>query len=149
MEGWTRCDIILFMRAGVLLFNQDKEEICLIFRQKNGRSYYVLPGGGVENGESPLEAAKREVQEELDLELDFSDLSFAFELTNQNRKEIYFSADLPSSIPFTISREERERSHSNNLYQPQWVDLSQLKDMPIQPQSITSLIQDYFQKGNS
>jgi 8-oxo-dGTP diphosphatase len=36
-----------------------------IERVRDGRTYHVLPGGGVEDGESPAEAAAREAYEEL------------------------------------------------------------------------------------
>lgn len=42
-------------------------QILLIHRFKDGREYYVFPGGGVEEGESVHEALVREVMEELTL----------------------------------------------------------------------------------
>jgi ADP-ribose pyrophosphatase YjhB (NUDIX family) len=53
--------------AGILL--NGKNELLLVNHQKNGKSYWLLPGGGVEFGESFHEALKREFMEELSMEI--------------------------------------------------------------------------------
>jgi ADP-ribose pyrophosphatase YjhB (NUDIX family) len=47
------------------------EEILLIKHRehKDGRSYWVLPGGGIESGETETECVGREVREETNLEV--------------------------------------------------------------------------------
>lgn len=53
--------------AGILL--NHKNELLLVNHKKNGRSYWLLPGGGVEHGESFAEALTREFMEELSIEI--------------------------------------------------------------------------------
>lgn len=53
--------------AGILL--NKKNELLLVNHQKNGKSYWLFPGGGVEYGEGLEEALKREFKEELDLKI--------------------------------------------------------------------------------
>lgn len=53
------------MRAQVVLLRGDR--ILLARHQRGAAHYWVLPGGGVEPGESPEEAAVREVWEETGL----------------------------------------------------------------------------------
>lgn len=53
------------MRAGVVLLSKDG--IAAIERVRDGTTYYVLPGGQVEDGETVAEAARRETHEELGL----------------------------------------------------------------------------------
>lgn len=53
--------------AGILL--NDKNEVLLANHRKNGKSYWLFPGGGVECGEGIEEALKREFVEELEIKL--------------------------------------------------------------------------------
>ncbi|WP_344154866.1 NUDIX domain-containing protein [Kribbella yunnanensis] len=53
------------IRAGVVLFSP--EGIAVIERVRDGLTYYVLPGGQVDPGETLAEAARRETYEELGL----------------------------------------------------------------------------------
>jgi 8-oxo-dGTP diphosphatase len=45
-------------RASVVIV--EGAHVLLIKRNNKGRTYYVFPGGGIEVGESPQEAAVRE-----------------------------------------------------------------------------------------
>ena len=51
----------------VIILNQGK--ILLIHRLKSGQEYYVLPGGSIEKGETPQQAAIREIKEETNLDI--------------------------------------------------------------------------------
>lgn len=54
-------------RAGIILIENDK--VALIERHRAGLDYYVFPGGGVDEGETPEQAAVREAFEELGVEV--------------------------------------------------------------------------------
>ncbi|TQR15546.1 NUDIX hydrolase [Psychrobacillus soli] len=58
--------------AYVLLFDELKQKVLMVKNKGTGASYYTLPGGAVEKGETLKEAAVREVKEEtgLDAEVD-------------------------------------------------------------------------------
>jgi 8-oxo-dGTP diphosphatase len=49
------------------LFLNGKNELLLVNHRKNGKSYWLIPGGGMEYGETPEEALRREFREELNI----------------------------------------------------------------------------------
>ena len=59
-------------RAAVVLLQDDK--IALIERHRAGLHYFTFPGGHVEPGETPPQAALREAKEELGLDVSFQRL---------------------------------------------------------------------------
>jgi 8-oxo-dGTP diphosphatase len=60
------------IRVAVVLLKENK--ILLVQHQKKGRKYWLLPGGGLEYGETIAECAKRELREEANLHITPGDL---------------------------------------------------------------------------
>ena len=54
-------------------------EILFVKHRKNKKEYYLLPGGGVDFGESFEAALKREFMEEVNIEIKVKDLVFVSE----------------------------------------------------------------------
>ncbi len=50
------------------------DKILMIHRKRDGEVYYVVPGGGVEEGETVVEAAYRETDEETGLVIELGEL---------------------------------------------------------------------------
>ena len=56
-----------------------KNRLLMVKHRLNGEEWWCLPGGGIEEGESPSEAAVRELKEELNIEVNEEDLEpFSF-----------------------------------------------------------------------
>lgn len=53
------------MRASMFVLDQTVRYVAIIKRYKDGRNYYVVPGGKVEAHENIQQAAIREIAEEL------------------------------------------------------------------------------------
>jgi ADP-ribose pyrophosphatase YjhB (NUDIX family) len=47
-----------------------QEQVLLCRQEKPGKEYWLLPGGGVDSGETLIEALRRELREELGVEAD-------------------------------------------------------------------------------
>jgi ADP-ribose pyrophosphatase YjhB (NUDIX family) len=72
-----RRNFMIKVRAAVILMEGDR--ILLVKHSKSGKEYWVLPGGGVEEGESLVETAAREIKEETNLEIKVKKLVFISE----------------------------------------------------------------------
>ncbi len=81
------------IRAAAIIFVG--HQLITIYREKfiKGilKKYYVIPGGGVEDGEEIIEAVKREVLEELGIEIEVTDKYFYLE--KENAKEYFYLAN--------------------------------------------------------
>ena len=75
------------MRAGIVLIQDGK--VALIERHRAGLDYFVFPGGGVDEGESPEQAAIREAMEELGIEVVIKQKVAEVQLASKSR-HIYF-----------------------------------------------------------
>ena len=69
-----KCDKEVRVRvAGIL---KESNRILLISHKKDGNVYWLLPGGGVNFGETLEEALRREFREELNIDINVGRLSF-------------------------------------------------------------------------
>lgn len=68
--------------AGILIQDQ---KILLVRHEKNGKSYFLLPGGGIEYGETASEALIREFNEEVGLSIEVGKLVFVQDSIPPNR----------------------------------------------------------------
>ena len=130
------------MRAGVILFNPQTKQILLIHRWKNGEEYFVIPGGGAESGETAVKAAQREIQEELGWSLSEKQLQTAFTFRNGHRLEIYFHAAISHTSAPVIQGEEALRSHAQNIYQPEWLDIEAIRNLNLRLAGLKNLLLD-------
>ena len=71
--------------AGLLNVNST---VLMVEHFKEGRAYWLLPGGGVNLGEKAKTALKRELKEELNLDCSVNDLLFVVESYNNRGDHI-------------------------------------------------------------
>lgn len=69
MLHYTRCQGAIIRDHQILLITHQERD--------TGRSYWVIPGGGLESGETPEQCTRREMQEETGLEVQVIRLLFA------------------------------------------------------------------------
>ncbi|MBT0770742.1 NUDIX domain-containing protein [Kineosporia sp. J2-2] len=99
--------------------------VAMIERNVRGDRYFSVPGGRLEPGESPEQAAVREIREELGLEV-----TLAGRLPDHDG-QAYFLAVVPGEPKLRMSGPETRHSNRNNRYTPRWVDLATLDSLPL------------------
>ena len=132
-------------RAVAIIIKDNK--VLLIRRVKEGKEYFVFPGGGVEQGESDKQAVVREIKEELGLNIQVSEPFF--EIETQEQQEIYFLIKNFIGEP-KLGGEEKERMNKNNQYHPGWYKIKRALVLPhLHPerarQKLNQLLQKYEQ----
>ena len=121
--------------AGIII--QDGK-ILLLHRQKAGEIYYIIPGGGLEAGETPQQAAKREIKEETDLDVEIDELIFEFNGVYGYPE--YFFAVKNIQGEARLGGEELEKNCEENHYEIAWVEIKKLSETNLLPPEIKSII---------
>ncbi len=130
------------MRESARMIIIDKDKILLMHRVKDGKEYYVLPGGGIEEGETPLIAVAREIKEETNLDVEVGPLmcKLSGDMSGE-RKEHYFVAKSFSG-DLALSGPEKERQSADNKYSLEWIPLDRLGGLTLYPDEIKKKIMD-------
>jgi len=115
------------IRAGIVLIEDNK--VALIERHRAGIDYFVFPGGGVDEGESPEQAAIREAMEELGIEVVIKQKVAEIQIGRKSR-QVYFLAEQIGGEFGTGGGEEYTDSDPNDpeegIYIPTWMPIDEL-----------------------
>lgn len=116
-------------------------QIALIRREKLGGQYYVFPGGKQEDGETGEEAAAREVEEELGLQVSVGAL--VAKTRYLGREQLYFLCTVTGG-QFGSGRGEEMTGPfrpESGTYLPVWLPVSALHGYPVLPGPVARLVQ--------
>ena len=111
----------------------DNGEVLTMFRRKKKddgsyKEYYVMPGGGVEDGESLEETVIRELKEEYNV-----DIRIIGYLGCEEREKTLshmFHCEIISGVP-SLGGPELDRCSEDNYYEIKRVNVSELDDIDI------------------
>jgi 8-oxo-dGTP diphosphatase len=137
------------IRAGVVLIEENK--VALIERHRAGLHYFVFPGGGVDEGESPEQAAIREAMEELGIEVAIKQ-KVAEILIGRKSRQVYFLAEQTNGEFGTGAGEEYTDSDPNDpeegIYTPIWMPIDErLLHEKVYPATLARLVVKSAQDG--
>jgi 8-oxo-dGTP pyrophosphatase MutT (NUDIX family) len=126
------------IRAGVVLLTDSG--VAAIERVRDGMTYYTLPGGGVEDGETPQETAVRETYEELGLIVRVDGLVAVINFRGST--QYYYRAEVLAGEFGTGTGEElASPAHSKaGSYRAVWLEPRQLAVRDVRPASIAEAL---------
>lgn len=127
-------------RGSAVIIKSNK--VALIKRVKGDCVYFVFPGGGIEEGESPEEATKREALEELGVHIriinEFGEVEF-------NGTQYFYIAEIIDGIFGTGQGEEfLEYESDRGTYQPMWIEINNLSTINVRPKSVVDKILSFL-----
>jgi 8-oxo-dGTP diphosphatase len=124
-------------RAAVILI--ENGQIALIERHRQGLHYFTFPGGHVEPGETPEQAAIRETEEELGLQVVIKQL--LAEIWWHDRPQHYYLVEAIGGTFGTGTGEEMTRPRpERGTYQPTWIPVRDLLDLPVLPRVFAQIV---------
>jgi len=136
-------------RAGIILIEDDR--VALIERHRAGLDYFVFPGGGVDEGETPEQGAIREAMEELGVQVAIrkkvAEIHFG-----RTSLHIYFLVERVSGEFGSGTGEEFTDSDPDHpeegIYIPIWMPLEELpRHKNIYPAELAKLVIKSVQEG--
>lgn len=126
------------MRSAVIIL--ENEHLALIERVRDGRTYYVFPGGTIEEGETAQVAAIREAYEELGVHVELQMLVAVVRFHNDDQH--YYHATI-STGQFGMGRGEEfssDRSSARGSYRPVWLARQDLRQYDIRPHALAQVL---------
>ncbi len=130
------------IRAGIVLIQDGK--VALIERHRAGLDYFVFPGGGLDEGETPEQAAVREAMEELGVEVAIKRKIVEIQF-GQKSRQVYFLVEQAGGEFGTGVGEEYTDSNPDDpeegIYIPIWMPIHELPlHRNIYPAKVTELV---------
>ena len=130
------------IRAGIVLIENNK--VALIERQRAGLDYFVFPGGGVDEDESPEQAAIRETMEELGIEVAIKQKVAEVQL-GQKSRQVYFLVEQVGGEFGTGQGEEFTDLNPDHplkgIYIPIWMPIDELtQHTNVYPDDVARLV---------
>ena len=125
------------MRKTVRAVIVENDKLLVFFRRKirDGMeiTYYAIPGGHVEKGESLESTVIRELKEEMNL--DIALLGYLGKLIIDNQEEYYYHAKIVGG-KLQFGGEELERNNENNYYEIRWLPIGELDSSDIRAEDL-------------
>lgn len=128
MEKRNSCRAIIFKDG----------KLVVMYRKKEEKEYYTLPGGGMEPGETELECVVRECVEEFGI--DVEPLKKVYILEDAKTIQNYYVCKWVSGELGTGVGEEFQADRNRGVYLPTMVEFEKMESLPIVPGEIKERI---------
>ncbi|MBE5755665.1 MAG: NUDIX domain-containing protein [Clostridiales bacterium] len=138
MEKRESCRAIIFK----------DEKMVAMYREKNGRTYYTFPGGGMDEGETINECVKREVIEEFGIVV--KPIREVYTYEDEKTYQHFILCDWEFGELGTGEGEEFQGDASRGVYEPMLIDIENIPNLPLMPpEAAMQVVDDYKSYGKN
>jgi 8-oxo-dGTP diphosphatase len=131
-------------RAGVILIKDNK--LALIERHRSERHYFSFPGGGIDKGESPREAAIREAEEELGIVVEIKQ-KVAMVVLWEKTQHYFLAENFRGEFGTGTGDEYGEYNPKHGTYHPLWMPLEDVSTNNVLPRELADLVVRFSKEG--
>jgi 8-oxo-dGTP pyrophosphatase MutT (NUDIX family) len=124
-------------RAGIILIEENK--LALIERHRADRHYFAFPGGGIDDGESPEQAAVREAEEELGVLVALKQ-KIAEVIYVESAQHYFLVEKLSGEFGAGTGEEYGEYNPKYGTYRPLWLPLTAVLVNNVLPRGLAHLV---------
>ena len=124
-------------RSGIILVEENK--LALIERHRAGKHYFAFPGGGIDEGESPEQAAVREAEDELGIIVEIKQ-KVAEVLFKGNNQYYFLAQKLSGEFGTGTGEEYGEYNPIHGTYHPLFMPLSDVPNSNVLPRELAELV---------
>lgn len=131
-------------RSAIILIEDNK--LALIERHRAGKHYFAFPGGGVDEGETPEQAAVREAQEELGILVEIKQ-KIAKVISNGRPQYYFLAKKLSGEFGTGTGEEYGEYNPEHGTYHPLWMSLTDVLTNNVLPRELADLVVHSAKEG--
>lgn len=129
--------------AAILIQNNS---LALIERHRNGMHYFAFPGGGVDGVETPEQAAVREVNEELGMEVKV--LRQVAKVWFRDNPQFFFLVEqVGGEFGTGTGKEFGEYNPIHGTYHPMWMPIAEIAVNNVLPAEVAALVARFHANG--
>ena len=139
----------MFMRRAARAIVFKDNQLLVIKRNKFGKEYFTLPGGGVDLGEVPEQTVRREIYEETSVQLGSIRLVFQEEAGDPYGTQYIYLADYAAGEPALSPKAEEAfiNELGQNMHEPMWLPIDKLASTPFVSEGLKHAILEGLKHG--
>ncbi len=138
-------EVLKRKRSRAIVVNNGK--LVSMYREFDGRVFYVFPGGGMEENESEEECVIREVYEEFGMNVKPIKKVYVYE-TEKSIEYFYLCEWVNGEFATGKGEEYDPNANKEGVYIPKLIEISNIPNLPLMPKEVaSSFYEDYTNNG--